>query len=214
MKKFILAFLAYVAGIVVGRPTSGRWLAHYFMGSGKDMTLPRKMEHELVWLWNIPNRYSIPIHHWRERACREMEYVPEPEVMSYANGPFYISTLGVDTYTTVGDLVMWIEDGYFHYVDVYNWQESAAFEIHFSPPFLPFDICISGKDHDWLDTGIGEVFVTRGKFPVDLEGVEPKEKVERLFNTSHNEVKSVSVYKWLRKLGFISAADEAANVPF
>lgn len=169
--RITLALLAPIAGFAVGRPYSGLWLSHYFLGSGKERKLPRKLERELLKLWNdsdvgIENA-DFDLYDFRH-GCQikyeELRHVPDDVhnvlimCTSDENGN------SEDLYTTVGGLLMWrVGDG-LSYLDVYDWHPGDTWE--FDMGWLPFFIRIKGQDQLWADIG-GKSFLTRGTIKLE-----------------------------------------------
>lgn len=173
MKKviqIILALIAPIAGIITGRPYSGLWLAHYFLGSGKEKQLPRKLEEQLAIFWlEHKNRndgdildadYNLADYREGKKIeYQELAHIPDEVELICVGYPIDENT--PDLYTTVGALVLWENDEELYYLDVYNWHRETSWQFKFAPSWLPFSMQIRGQDETW--TKLGKPFVTTGR---------------------------------------------------
>lgn len=212
----VLALLAYVAGIVIRRPMSGRWLAHYLLGSGKPMRLPHRAEQELAWCYAHSNcRNPLVPRNIEERDMwdepAEAELIPpchyaDAEELSTC-GPFYNEAVGcvdgdsagmcnTDLYTTVGAVAVWGEDdGSLHYLDVYNWQGDITWTFSCRLAWLPFSVVVKGIDRQW--EGLGKPFVTEGRLGPGDAALAPK---NTLGNATPASTLLKRVQEWLYDL--------------
>lgn len=152
--RLALAITARVAGYLVSRPTSGKWLAHYFMASGSPLALPHDLERHIVWLCQSEYRSDLPNH---------MAIVDTP--------------VDVDLFTTIGGFQVEFRDGLddgepgIYYQDTYDWHPGLDWQFNISILSLPFSITITGQDK-WLDN-LGKSFMTCGLIPYDIEPLIP-----------------------------------------
>jgi hypothetical protein len=93
---------------------------------------------------------------------REVEYLPQDQ------GPFYVTAPSGDAYTTVGELVVWQNGEFLHYLDVYDWHPDSGWEFTVESKFLP-TVAITGSDDIWNEVASGTEFVTRGRIRMDAD---------------------------------------------
>lgn len=137
MRRYILAGLSITAGYVAGRPVSGRWLAHYFLGRGGERPLPPHLERKIVGLC----RAVCPNGGWHQRTPHEDE----------------------DLYTCVGTFSAFRHpDGSLEYKDRYDWH-ALNWSFRAGPSWLPFTIDIRGRDQMFAKHG--KPFLTSGIIP-------------------------------------------------
>lgn len=162
MSRYIWAALSFLAGLLTRRPTSGRWLAHYFIGNGKPRRLPRRLEAEVLWHYiSTVRRHGFSYSKEEaEDSAKEWQHVPPGERVYYLAG-----TDSADLYTSVGTMLVWEDADHLHYVDVYNWQGEQSWWV--GVRIAGHYVELGAKDCYWSDKGLGTEFVTRGTIPLD-----------------------------------------------
>jgi len=156
IKRILWAFVALVGGRLIGRPLSGKWLFHYFLGGGREMRLPEAAEVALARAYALRRRRGV-LDHYRGYSLEAKHLQQDADLEWYE-----VCAPGKDLYTTVGSVVMWEEDGYIHYLDVYDWHPDAGWSFDVGGRLFP-RVTITGSDDIWLDVADGKPFVTRGR---------------------------------------------------
>ena len=183
--RFPLALCAIVAGIVVGRPYSGLWLARSIVGIKRNARLPRKIERELremLTQWHNDEACSFYCETDNGGAvydCKDdwRKYDKPTEEQYVRQGEFALCVAFPncsDAFTTVGTILVRAkyhaqtpselkQETEFEYFDVYNWLPKGKWGFDVSIFGLPFALKIEGKDSLWPP---GSEFLTTGSITI------------------------------------------------
>ena len=153
LPKEIRAVFAIMAGILVGKPYAGIWLAHYFLGSGKTRSLPKKFNDEIINTFVVAREatgdYLFYIL-YDSLPYKELLFLPKGRIPFVGSMPY-----ASDAYYCVGSMLFWIEGEYLHYLDYYNWLVGQTWTITIFGYTFHFP--------DSIFDGMGREFITQGK---------------------------------------------------
>lgn len=178
--RLVVAKIAEWAGHFVGRPQSGKWLAHYFRGTGTELPMPQSVLDSVA-------EAIRELRHWGYYPgtvfLHRLGDDDEPAETRYVSrGECWLELRTgeppgcSDDFTTVGSVLVHAVGGAreqeeflratkFEVIDVYDWHAGSSWDFKFSVG--PVNVVVSGVDEFWTD--LGRPFVTRGLVEVPDE---------------------------------------------
>lgn len=139
----VLAPLAWLTGVAMSRPVSGKWLAHYFWGSGIDRPLPVRLEQQVK---------ALVIQCVKDGNVQPASWFCVDVPQQY------------DLYTCIGRFsARCYPSGAIEYYDPYDWHKGKHWGFQTRIAGLPFSVNVTGNDETMAL--VGNPFVTCGVIP-------------------------------------------------